>query len=364
VKHHPANCGFTLTEMVVTGSVLAIVLGVLLGLTDQTSRVVNGTSSKIEQFQGARLAFESMTRRLSHATLHNYWDYEYETVSRTIAGRKIHERVPADFRRHADFRFRSGPIAKLNLPSENIFRPTHGVFFQVPNGYAEAPVKRGVLNQLVNTCGYFVELNTDETSLPTAVRSRVLPRSRYRLMESIEPTERLSVYRFQQPRSISWFQPLVVSPDRPSRPLAENVVALVILPRMAPADEAEQRFRGASTTLAPGYAYDSTISTGEGALDTLHQLPPLVQVVMVAIDESSAQRLDANFRHLPALGLEYDNLFTDPEALDDDPATPEKGDGDVTKFAQMLGERLNVSYRVFSSKISIRGSKWSRGEEP
>lgn len=354
--------GFTLVEVLVAASVIIIVLATLLSMTDQTQRLMRGTSSKVEQFQEARIAFESMTRRISQATLNTYWDYQYQTVSQTVGGKTTQMRVPVRYERGSELRFRSGRMAELNRQPER-FQPTHGLFFQAPNGAVADVEQNGAMDHLLNTCGYFVEFNSDEESLPRWLRGKVPARQRLRLMEVIEPAEELRVYQFQQAKSPDWFTPLVNGKDRPVRALAENVVALVILPRLTRSDETAQANNRASTLLAPMYRYDSTQSTKDAVLNSKHQLPPMVQVIMIAIDEPSAERLATENPGKSAHGIPYGNLFTKPELLEDDPATSRPGDGDVTKFTAMLTEKFGISYRVFSTNVSIRGAKWSRSQE-
>jgi len=64
--------------------------------------------------------------------------------------------------------------------------------------------------------------------------------------------------------------------------LAENVIALLVLPDRYAADS--------GPALAPSYGYDSR-NTANAV--TLNQLPPRLVVALVAIDEASAERLAA-----------------------------------------------------------------------
>ena len=67
--------GFTLVELLVSTAILAIILLVIFSITQQTGRVWKSSQAKIEAFQGARAAFESITRKLGQATLNGYYDY-------------------------------------------------------------------------------------------------------------------------------------------------------------------------------------------------------------------------------------------------------------------------------------------------
>ena len=77
MKQPLRTAAFTLVEVIVASGIVVVIMGVLLAMTDQTQRLVKSTSSKVEQFQDARVGFEALTRRLSQATLNSFWDYQY-----------------------------------------------------------------------------------------------------------------------------------------------------------------------------------------------------------------------------------------------------------------------------------------------
>ena len=359
---------FTLVEVLVAAGIIVVIMVVLLQMTDQTQRLVKSTSSKVEQFQDARVAFESMTRRLSQATLNSFWDYTYSANG-----------TPNGYARRAELRFHSGPMKTL-LANNNTQWPSHGVFFQAPMGLVSDTTKLGAMDHLMNSWGYFVEVGTDADQYPGFLSTAVTPRKRYRLMEFMEPGEKLSVYKNQADiNNRQWFSQSIAigNPARPVRVLAENVVALILMPRLAIADE--KRLPANSLPLAPNYHYDSTItplvSTNPATANTLqgtllnsyNQLPPVVQVVMVAIDEPSARRLEDLYGSDPLLGIGTSpdpltgrRLFDDPKQLND--ATSGTA-GDLTRLQNLLSSSANpsirASYRVFSTNVTIKGSKWS-----
>src|SRR5690606_457962 len=91
-----------------------------------------------------------------------------------------------------------------------------------------------------------------------------------------------------------------------SHVIAENIIALVILPRLSEHElEANTMLKSMPTAernsaLAPNYFYHSAENGAGGSggqsglqavLNSKHQLPPVLQVTMVAVDESSAQRI-------------------------------------------------------------------------
>ncbi len=360
--------GFTLVEVLVAAGIIVVLMVVLLGMTDQTQRLVKATSSKVEQFQDARVAFESMTRRLSQATLNSFWDYTYGSTG-----------TPNGYARKAELRFRSGPMKTL-MGASSVQWPGHGVFFQAPMGMVSDTTKLGAMDHLMNSWGYFVEIGTDANQYPGFLAASVTPRKRYRLMEFMEPAEKMSVYKFQNDTDNKlWFSQSITgtAANRPVRVLAENVVALILLPRLSLADE--KRLPAGSPALAPNYNYSSTVTPaastnpatantlGAALLNSYNQLPPVVQVIMVAVDEPSARRLEDLFGSDPYLGIGYNpepiggrNLFSNPTDLND---TVNGTAGDITRLQNLLSSSSNpnirASYRVFSTNVTIKGAKWS-----
>ena len=366
MRFHHKNAGFTLIEVLVSAGIVVVLMVVLLGMTDQTQRMVRSTSAKVEQFQEARVAFESMTRHLSQATLNTFWDYDNPTK-------------PTKYIRAAELRFRSDSMKNLTGgtgPNGNP-QPSHGVFFQAPLGVVDPMINPSLrpLDHLINTWGYFVEIGSDADKLPTFLKNTVEPRKRYRLMELMQPSEQLGIYTpsSQVPTISTWFALSVkAATNRPVRVLAENIVALIVLPRLSVADEELWKKLTKSKTapiLAPNYQYDSSNpankQNSDPLLNTLNQIPPVVQVVMVAIDEPSAQRLEDRFGSDPYLGINYapdqlssSTLFADPASLDDSTSGKK---GDLTKIQESLVSK-KLSYRIFSTNVSIRGAKWSRSQ--
>jgi uncharacterized protein (TIGR02599 family) len=341
---------FTLVELLVATALMTLLLLFLVTMTDSTAKTWRYASSKTEQFQEARVAFEAMTRRLSEATLNTYWDIEYVKVG------KPEVEIPNRYIRQSELRFISGPMR--NLTRKQTY-PTHGVFFQAPAGFVEDTTNKGAMTNLLNTSGFFLEISDQDPSLPQFLQGTVPKSRRSRLMEFKEPSEKLSVYRSADPKNRDWFTTPLFSSTPPVRRLADNVVALVILPKLTPQDELA---RVGSPPLAPAYFYDSTTNNPDPNINPKNQLPPVLQVTMVAIDELSASRLALQFPTSADLGLETGKLFNDSTKLEDKAeGPPADREGDLTKFQSSLSG-LNLTYRVFTTNVSIRGAKWSRAQ--
>lgn len=338
--------GFTLVEILVSTAILAMLLVILLSITSQATTMWRYANGRIEQFRQAREAFDLISRRLSQATLNTYWDYDDPAA-------------PNRYIRQSELRFLSGPTENLaGTPSDGKRWPSHGVFFQAPLG-AFQPGQTNLLglNSLLNTWGYFVEFGSDSAFRPSVLdASPVAPRYRFRLCELIQPATDLSIYNSTsgtgsdgKAKNLSytgrdWFTtPLSASGTRPVHELAENVIAFVLLPKLP----AEEDASGAQ--LAANYLYDSTATSAQAKFNPKNQLPPLVQMTMVCLDENSARRLE-NGAVMPDLGL--GPLFTDAASYD----------ADLRKLEQALAQR-HLSYRVFTTTVRLREAKWSSDQQ-
>ncbi len=354
-----AKGAFTLIELLVSLVILLVLLLMLVSITTSTQKTWTYTVGKIEQFREAREAFESITRRLSQATLNTYWDYE-----RDASG------VPTRYIRQSELRFISGPTSDLGISGD---RPTHGIFFQAPLGYVDNKTSYDGLDNLLNTWGYCIEFGDDNASIPpflAGIPNPPAPQYRFRLMEMSESSEKLSIYGHEATANSSpqtadgnskykektWFDVSLGAPGaagRPVRVLANNILALILLPKLTKEDQdrkngSSDNSDSANALLAPGYLYDSTVETADKDLNPKNQLPPVVRVTMVAVDETSYARFQGTSTAMPgALGLE--GLFSDPS----------KYTADMTTLENNL--RTNkLNYRIFTTNISLKGAKWSR----
>lgn len=61
----PLRSAFTLVEVMVGMGVLLIIMVLILGIINATSRAWTSSVARIESFQDARAAFEAVTRALS-----------------------------------------------------------------------------------------------------------------------------------------------------------------------------------------------------------------------------------------------------------------------------------------------------------
>jgi len=353
---------FTLLELLVAMGVTVLITVVLLQVVNTSSRQWKATAENAAAFQSARTAFDTITRTLSQATLNIEYDYynaqhqSRMTIAASLGGNKagwdaaMAAFVPDRYGRASGLHFISGK-ALVNT------QHTHAMFFQCPLDFdtdepdpdalpEEEPAQTGgrlnasgAQGQL-NAVGYFIRYEDDSADRPDFISTEKVPlRHRFRLMQFFQPASRLDTYR--DATGSHWFtQPVNATPAREVHLLAENIVALVILPKLA--DESHQP----DDALTADYEYNSRTawSSGDQPIQ-MHQLPPVVRVIMVAIDEASAIRN-------PALGETFGSLFQKVDQLYADP------DGDLKTVEDTL-IRARANYRIFQADVAIRAAKWS-----
>jgi len=335
--------GFTLVEMFVSLAVLALIMVILFSLLDQTSKVVNNSSGKIETFESARNAFETMTRTIKMATLNSYYDYIYTNPN--SASRAPTTTTPS-YQITSDLHFISGDPQTLGLvasiPTQGSSAPsavlnTQAIFFQAPLGYSQNASYQ-YLDNLLNACGFFLQYGPDVppgTGLFAASNTRY----RYQLMQFIQPAESLSVYSTSMTNNpLSWFNSFF-SVSTNIHAIADNVIALILLP---------QNPNGTTgNALTSNYVYDSR-STSNTAMDNV--LPPVVLVTMIAIDEGSARKMGNNTTQPAEISTALQNKFTNTANFQTD--------------LQNLQTSLNsatppVNYRVFQTQVALRSAKFT-----
>ncbi len=410
VMHLPPKtrllAAFTLVEMMVSMAIIAILGLILVQLTSQTSSTWQYTTRKTEEFRDARRAFEAMSRKIGQATLNTYWDYQYNGTQTPVAyGRQSElQFVCGGMQSATGTSGTNGAISPLLAGTKSAttpLRPTHGIFFQAPLGYVapgtsnDTTTYNGMrgLDNLLNTWGYYIEVNDDQSNgqRPSFLSTSdgVIPvQIRSRLMEFMQPSNDLSVYQYTLPAianpptatttapiPFNWFTDALSTPAGstavpPYHVLSENIIALVILPKLSKQDAGTLTKLSPAqqdVALAPNYFYNSGI-TGEVAnsplLNSRNQLPPVVQVTMVAIDEGSAQRMMPTMDQaqtfvqstlkLPQRFLDASKFQTD---LQSNPSVG-AGAGGTSLEDALIANRIN--YRIFTTNVSIRAAKWSQ----
>ena len=338
----PRDRAFTLIEVLVSMVVLAIIVGIIFSMISQTGSLWKNTSAKMESYKNARAAFDAMTRTISQATLNTYYDYQDSTGTwSSVSGKP-----PSTYARRSDLEFTCGQgstlIGSTYINGASTYTPvTHSLFFQAPLGWSNAYATQ---QRLLNACGFYVAYGPDPTVPPYL--SGLSPHYKYRLMQFIQPSENLAVYEY--PTATTWFtQPISTTYDHASNfVLAENVIALVIWPKSA-GDSATTTPLTAGST----YSYDSR-TTGI----SYNQLPPVVDVTMVSIDEASAIRLgNPSTPPNSTVGL-TSTIFTTA-------TYPTSGQSQLQIDLATMESTLSnahLNYHVFQTEVAIGGAKWSQ----
>lgn len=350
--------GFSLVELLVSITVLSVMLLMIVSLLSTTQQTWSSAKTRVSQFRDARVAFEAMTRNISQATLNTYLDYYDEQGNRIepVYDDSYNSNSPPiepdHYDRYSELHFLVDNAA--NLFGATVPSSTHAIFFQAPLGDTAQEDYR-VLGNLLNARGYFVVFSDDRLQSPAFLRNKVVPKWRFRLMEYRPPSERNQIY--ETPEDFTdWYGSDFNEILRNSRVIADNVIALVISPVTSADSEDPNRF-----DIAPDYKYTSQKEQGAGGTDPVsrrqrHQLPPLLKITMVAMDEESANRLLLN-EETEVSELVPAGLFVDAAAFDDDLKELEDFLAKRGDFEDVEG--LTINYRIFSATVSIRGSKWS-----
>lgn len=362
-----------------------LVVSQVIGIVQRTWVRAN---SRVSQFREARQAFDTLSRSLSQATLNNYWDNEFDVTGTDAAGQQI--TLAKDYFRQSELQFICGPTSTV-IPAaagspQNY--PGHAVFFQAPLGIASlvATAAQGANNQIVNTenmvnllCGrgYFVEWGTDASFRPTfldALNNAVPVRSRLRLMEYSPTAEKNRIYdtnlRPITAHSKEWYADVLNTEVQGAqetaqtraftRPIAENIIALVISPQL----EVTGNTTVSPYAIAPNFIYDSTLKVNPGSSPvnaspqgTQHLLPPLLKVSMVALDERSGEFLAREENSQMRTEL----LTAIAGKLQSAASLVEELDGDQGKTGTMVQLLLDkkLNYRIFSTTIALKQSRWS-----
>jgi uncharacterized protein (TIGR02599 family) len=325
------NNGFTILEVLITLAVLLVILVVVLQFCGELDRAWK--SAATDPFAEAQNAFETVAKNLAAATLEPYQDY----ADAGGAFRANSAFIPDHLARRSDLDFVCGPSAGANglLKAGGRTTTGSGVFFLAPQGYTQTDAHAG-MERLLNAMGYLVEFGDDD-----AAPGFISPQTHYwrwRLKQVLQPAESLQIFAIAS--SSAWIQQAV--PPGASIPvLAENVVTLIVLPERAANDS--------GAALAPVFSYDSR-DTGNPL--TLHQMPPRVRLVLVAMDATSARRLAVENGSNPPR-LVSASLFQQAAQLDADLAIL---DGSLT--LQKIG------HRIFQREILLPSSAWSNAPSP
>jgi len=339
-RKRAARGAFSLIELMVSMGILTALLLMMTTLLSAVQESWRTAESRIGQFREARVAFDLVSKNLSQATMNTYWDLKMNSSN-----------VPEKYERTSELHFITLPATQLTGSSE--FTLTgQALFFQAPLG---SSVKYRNLNNLFNARGYFVGYGGDKLFRPSFVKAD--ERFRFRLLEFRPPAEENQVFQDGMEERVSgarqnftkWFNGGGGGGGgyrEYLNPLAENIITLVVAPRDSintdgPADTFSE--------IAPNYQFDSNNEKSSFAAFS-QQVPPLVRITMIAIDEASAQILaDESGAGLPPKVV---------DALQGRFANTKNYDKDIEAIITSLIDS-NVKHKVFSTLVMLRSAKWS-----
>jgi uncharacterized protein (TIGR02599 family) len=242
------------------------------------------------------------------------------------------------------------------------------------------------MTNLLCARGYFVAWGSDETFRPPflAAVGTVSPRFRYRLMEYSPTAESNTIYfdpanagdlPGRRPitdagRRRLWFQnaitgaaarPETVADHAFTRPVADNIIALIISPQYE-----QSTAHPNPESLAPLYVYDSAMTANPGApapgaanpQGTQHLLPPLLKITMVSLDSAAGERLAErdNATQQQRLAATLAPLFNNAVGYNNPNSNYRQDLNTLQDF--LIREHLN--FRVFTTTVVMKQSSWSR----
>lgn len=395
--------GFTLVELLLSMTILSVLMLVVVNVIGIVQQQWVRSNSRVSAFREARMAFDLMARNLSQATLNTYWANEVDPLGMDAAGQ---QRTKAkNYVRQSELQFVSGRTSNLLVAAAGNVNsyPGHAIFFQAPLGVTRLVSATGTAvdtESMVNLLcgrGYFVSWGDDQPFRPAFLPSTVKPRFRYRLMEYSPTAESNRIYydplnasdlASRRPitnpgRSRAWFQDAITSTAAATdttgswgftRPVADNIIALVISPQLeqSASDNNPER-------IAPLYEYDSVFgpvpppghpdapeklsnpgapSPAAGSQGTQHILPPLVKLTMVALDSAAGEKLaeGGNEAQQQRLAAALAPLFTSASQYNS-PTSAFRADMAALE-AFLVSEKLN--FRLFTTTIALKQARWSR----
>lgn len=353
--------GFTLIELLVSMAILAVLMSIVATVIGLAQRTWSSSNARVSQFREARMAFDTISRNLSQSVLNTYWQNEFDEIGPDAIGES---RTKAkNYVRESELQWVSGPTVSLLPAATSVNNPGHAVFFQAPLGitYLQNSQTENMVSLLCGR-GYFVSWGDDLAFRPPFLAGvvSVRPRYRYRLMEYSPPAEKNRIYdQSLKPitsNSMAWFQDAIgtamtatetANTRAVTRPVAENIIALIISPQV----ETGSATGSSPTSIAPGYAYDSTkrdFASAKSPQGIQHLLPPLVRIAMVAIDQPSAETLAMTSTASPDLLGSSGASFSSASAMDSDL---------LTLGNYLVSQKIN--YRIFTTVVGLKQAKWS-----
>ena len=201
-------------------------------------------------------------------------------------------------------------------------------------------------------------------------------------MQFVQPTESLDVYNYSLNSGTApdvWFTgPIGSTHSTNVRIVADNVIALIIWPKQTDTiDDTDSTNPNELNALAPKYSYDSRMGLNSGAYTTtavppwtpgagnqplqMNQMPPILSIAMVSLDEPSAKILQGASQGPPTqITTALENLFENASPLTPASSKISNMDADLqTLETKLSAVTPHLNFQVFTTTIAIRNAKFS-----
>ena len=312
-------------------AVLSVLVVSLFSLVSRTGTILQHSHNEVGSYQSTRFAFNLVTRTLSQSRMNVYQGYNSPTA-------------PTGYVRQSDLNF------VIDGPQGTNFNQGNSIFFQAPLGRSANAAYAG-LPSLLNSVGYYLVYGKDP-SLPSFLQP--YDRYRFRLLQFLPPAEKMIVYTTTNTSWYTNYLPNLANPNDANTSnvsvVANNVILFLCWPRLSKDEDST----GTNLVQIKGgaYRYDSRYGATTVPMPvTVNQQPPMVQVTMVALDETSANRLPNTSTVPTAVSNALQGLFGTASEINyqADLATLE---------SRLVAARLD--YRIFNSTVPLLEAKWSK----
>lgn len=359
-KSKASVAGFSLAEVLVGIAILSGLMVMMTQVLSSTQRVWMSAKSKAEEYRAARVAVETISRRISQTTVGSYWDYQLDSTG-----------APLNYQRNSDLHFVCGLSSTLLRGGTY---PSHSVFFMAPFGVASDNATMSAtgnverLTDLINGWGYYITVSDDMDRRPGFLANdteRYPARRRFKLMELRLPTDALDVFQrtagsvsgqpkiqtiTDQTTLYNWFSANLANY---SQPIADNVIALLVQPEVM--DGVSNVATGDNLiSVSPDFLWDTRKFQWDGGGEVnevmRHRLPGLVRVSLVVTSEAAWERMDSGTQRAVENGLLQrlggSGSFKISKNLDND----------LASLSSYLDEN-RMEYRVFSTSIPLKSTR-------
>ncbi len=159
-------------------------------------------------------------------------------------------------------------------------------------------------------------------------------------MQVLEPTEKNMFY------SSSGANAWISGSTNTAIPIADNIIALIVRAQDPASDPPDISDTYSYDTYDPANSSPGPTNTQKA---TSQQLPPVLQITMVAIEEASAQRMEQGSSEPNQIKTALAGKFSDPAQYD----------SDMKDLEQSLID-AGIRYQIYSGAVPLLEAKWTK----